>query len=73
MMRVPHSDVLLVYIGGFEACSRKHGPVFVFWFDDPSGTYMFSLFRNGERVRFRSRGAEAWFAQPRSTPALDRQ
>ncbi|ATB37886.1 hypothetical protein CYFUS_003311 [Cystobacter fuscus] len=44
------------YIGGFEACSRKHGPVFVFWFDDPSGTYMFSLFRNGERVRLRNWG-----------------
>ncbi|PTL76975.1 hypothetical protein DAT35_45825 [Vitiosangium sp. GDMCC 1.1324] len=44
------------YTGGFQACSRKHGPVFVFSFDDSSGTYMFSLFRNGERVRFRSRG-----------------
>lgn len=42
-----------------EACkrvSRERGTVLPFWFDDTSGSYMFSVFRDGERVRFRSRG-----------------
>lgn len=42
-----------------EACnrvSRTRGAVLAFWFDDTSGSYMFSVFRDGARVRFRSRG-----------------
>ncbi|WP_342375876.1 hypothetical protein NVS55_31985 [Myxococcus stipitatus] len=43
------------WVRKFSACS-KHGAVLAYHFDDSSGTYMFSLFRDGERVRFRSFG-----------------
>ncbi|APR84582.1 Hypothetical protein A7982_09931 [Minicystis rosea] len=36
--------------------SRERGAVLVFWFDDRTGTYMFSVFRDGARVRFHSTG-----------------
>ncbi|WAS95097.1 hypothetical protein [Nannocystis punicea] len=38
------------------AISRERGAVLVFWFNDASGSYMFSVFRDGARVRFRSTG-----------------
>ncbi|AGC47779.1 hypothetical protein MYSTI_06506 [Myxococcus stipitatus DSM 14675] len=43
------------WVDEFSECS-KHGAVLAYHFDDSSGTYMFSLFRDGERVRFRSFG-----------------
>ncbi|MCE9669633.1 hypothetical protein LY474_17700 [Myxococcus stipitatus] len=41
---------------GFEACSREHGPVLVFYYDDRTSTYAYSLFRDGKRVRLRVGG-----------------
>ncbi|XXF75176.1 hypothetical protein P2318_19090 [Myxococcaceae bacterium GXIMD 01537] len=40
----------------FARCSREHGAVLVFSFDDDRGRYMFSVFRDGARVRFHSTG-----------------
>lgn len=39
----------------FKRCSKR-GAVLAFHIDDGSGTYMFSLYRDGERVRYRSFG-----------------
>ncbi len=42
-----------------EACqriSRERGAVVAFWFNDASDSYVFSVFRDGARVRLRSRG-----------------
>jgi len=39
-----------------ERVSRERGAVFAFWFNDASDTYVFSVFRDGARVRFRSSG-----------------
>jgi hypothetical protein len=40
----------------YERVSRERGAVFAFWFNDASNTYVFSVFRGGARVRFRSSG-----------------
>ncbi len=40
----------------FEQLSRRRGPTSVFWFNDASGSYVMSVFREGQRVRFFSRG-----------------
>ncbi len=40
----------------YAQVSRERGEVFAFWFNDASDTYMFSAFRDGARIRFRSSG-----------------
>ncbi|QSQ13396.1 hypothetical protein [Myxococcus landrumensis] len=42
-------------VSQFSRCSKR-GAVLAYHFDDGSETYMFSLFRDGRRVRFRSIG-----------------
>jgi hypothetical protein len=39
-----------------SALSLKRGPTLIFWINDASGSYMFSLFKQGARVRFFSSG-----------------
>lgn len=39
-----------------EALSARRGPLLLFWLNDASGTYQFSLFRAGRRVRLWSAG-----------------
>ncbi|MCY0997347.1 hypothetical protein OWM54_09395 [Myxococcus sp. MISCRS1] len=43
-------------VKGFKECSRQHGPVLVFYYDDRTSTYAYSLFRDGKRVRLRVGG-----------------
>ncbi|WP_338864067.1 hypothetical protein [Myxococcus stipitatus] len=43
------------WVDEFSECSKR-GAVLAYHFNDASGTYIFSLFRDGERVRFRSFG-----------------
>lgn len=40
----------------YRRLSAERGPVFAFWFNDASDSYMFSVFRGGARIRFFSRG-----------------
>lgn len=40
----------------YERVSRECGAVFAFWFNDASDTHVFSVFRDGARVRFCSSG-----------------
>jgi hypothetical protein len=39
-----------------KALSSKRGTTLIFWINDASGSYMFSIFRQGQRVRFFSSG-----------------
>ena len=43
-------------VSACERVSRERGAVFVFWFNDASDTHVFSVFREGKRVRYRSSG-----------------
>ena len=39
-----------------NALSQKRGTTLIFWINDASGSYMFSVFKEGKRVRFFSSG-----------------
>lgn len=39
-------------VDAYARLSQKFGPVYAFWCNDASDTYMFSVFREGQRFRF---------------------
>lgn len=39
-------------VDAYARLSKKFGPVYAFWCNDASDTYMVSVFRDGQRIRF---------------------